>query len=304
MRAEPVRFAAGPDEARCVLGESPRWDAATGRLLWVDIPAGRVHHFDPVVGATGVHELGELVSAIVRCADGWLVGVRRGVQFRDKNFALVAEVSDLPIGADTRLNDAAADRAGRLLIGSLATDGRPGAGRLLRVDPDGSHTTLLDGLDISNGLAFSVDESVLFHVDSGARTVRAHAYDSARGALGDSEIFYRHPADGGVPDGIAFDAEGGLWVAMWGGSRVIRLDGSGRVDVQVAVPARQPSSVCFGGAGLDHLYVTTAADGLADPADGDGRLYVCRPGVVGRVQNPVSTTPITWSDSSTRNRAR
>ncbi|MBN6056685.1 SMP-30/gluconolactonase/LRE family protein, partial [Nonomuraea sp. RK-328] len=75
-------------------------------------------------------------------------------------------------------------------------------------------------------------------------------------------VLARFPSGGGAPDGMAIDAEGCLWIAMWGGGRLVRLDPEGRLLSEVPVPVAQPSSCAFGGPDLDVLYVTTAREGL------------------------------------------
>ena len=80
----------------------------------------------------------------------------------------------------------------------------------------------------------------MFHTDSGTRVIRGYAYDDETGSLGAGEAFYKHPDDGAVPDGITVDADGGLWVALWDGARIIHLDTSGRVDDEVPVDADDP----------------------------------------------------------------
>lgn len=290
---------------RCELGESPRWDPVGRRLYWVDLLAGLVHALDPATGRMHTVDVGRPVSALARHADGWVVGVETGVQWRDATFELVREVA-LPVPGRVRLNDGELDPAGRFLVGSLSYDGVPGLGALFQVDPSGEYRVLLHDLDISNGIAFTADGRTMYHVDSGPRLVRRYGYDPATGALDDGVDFYEHPNDGAVPDGVTLDAAGGLWVALWGGGRVVRLDPDGRTTAAIDVEATQPSSVEFGGPYRDVLYITSARDGL--PAgrltDADGLLYAARPDVPGAAQKLVRLTPTTRSESSTRNSAR
>ncbi|WP_163566685.1 SMP-30/gluconolactonase/LRE family protein [Fodinicola feengrottensis] len=80
-----------------------------------------------------------------------------------------------------------------------------------------------------------------------------------------------------MPDGIAVDAQGGLWVALWDGGRVIRLDATGHVTAQVSVPALRVTSVAFGDEDLRTLYLTTARTGLNEATlkayPGSGRVH-------------------------------
>jgi sugar lactone lactonase YvrE len=85
-----------------------------------------------------------------------------------------------------------------------------------------------------------------------------------------------------MPDGMTIDAEGGLWVALWGGGAVHRYTPDGRLDTVVEVPADQVSACTFGGAELADLFITTSRQDLppeAEPAA--GALFHLRPGVTG-----------------------
>jgi sugar lactone lactonase YvrE len=288
--AQPRTVSAAPV---CELGESPRWDAAGGRLWWVDLLAGWVHRLDPALGTVETTDVGQPVSALAAHRHGWVVAVETAVQYRDPGFALLHEVPVLSRPTLVRMNDAALDPAGRFLVGTLAYDGRRGAGALYRIDDRGV-AVLLDGLDISNGIAWTSDGRTLYHVDSGPGTIHAYGYDPATGTLGQGRIFYRHPAADGVPDGIALDALGGLWVAIWGGGKVIRLDPAhGQITDTIVVDAVQPAGVCFGGPLLDTLYITSARVGLDRPAHGDGALYAAGTAVPGQAHMLVPATPPT-----------
>jgi sugar lactone lactonase YvrE len=85
-----------------------------------------------------------------------------------------------------------------------------------------------------------------------------------------------------VPDGLTVDADGGVWVAVWGGGAVLRHDPGGRVREALEVPAELVTSCAFGGPGLDRLYITTAAG----PGEHAGALFVCEPGVTGQPGQP------------------
>ncbi|MBX6384584.1 MAG: SMP-30/gluconolactonase/LRE family protein, partial [Microbispora sp.] len=176
-----------------------------------------------------------------------------------------------------RMNDGVADPAGRFWAGSMAYDGTPGAGSLYRVDPDGTVVTVLTGLTIPNGPAFSPDGTRLYLADSARGVIDAYPLDPRTGALGTPEPLIR--LDGESPDGMTVDDEGFLWTAIWGGSRVLRVSPYGEIDREVRLPCRQPSSVAIGGADGTRLLVTSARYGLTDPAPADGALWTCDAGV-------------------------
>ena len=249
-------------DARAHLGEGPSWSAADGRLLWVDITAGEVHALDPVTGLDDVVQVGEDVGAVVPTdRPGTVaVAVRRGLGLlADGAVTLLADVHG--DDASIRMNDGKADPQGRFVAGSMAYDFAPGAASLYRLEHDGSLTTLLDGLTVSNGLAWSADGRTLWFVDTGSPQVDRLTYgdDGVSGRALAVDL----SAEVGSPDGMTVDAEGMLWVAMWGGSAVLRVSPvDGRVVDRVELPVTQPTSCAFGGPDLATLFVTSARYGL------------------------------------------
>jgi sugar lactone lactonase YvrE len=174
----------------------------------------------------------------------------------------------------------------------MALNAAPGVGALLRVDPDLAVVTRLTGLAIPNGLGWSPDGRTMYFTDSTWGEVRAYPYDPATGTMGEGRTLVRladdgSVPDGSVPDGLTVDAEGCLWVALWGGSQVVRVAPDGAVVGRVLLPVSRVTSCAFGGDQLADLYITTArGDDPANPADPAreplaGGLFRCRPGVRG-----------------------
>ena len=158
---------------------------------------------------------------------------------------------------------------------------RSGAGSLYRVDSDGTVTRIVAGLSIANGPAFSPDGQSMYLADSAVGTVDRYDLDPDTGDLGDRTSFVRIEPQDGLPDGMTVDAEGCLWVALWGGGAVRRYRPDGLLDRTIALPVAQPTSVCLGGPdGLD-LFITSASVGLADPGPDDGALLHVRADVPG-----------------------
>ncbi|MFG2043543.1 SMP-30/gluconolactonase/LRE family protein [Dactylosporangium sp. NPDC048998] len=287
--SEPARYTARPATAGAyALGEGPVWDADRSRLLWVDIVGGTVHEgrLDPAAGAvtpTGSWSFGGTVGAVAVTAGGELLVAERHTLTRvgaDGARAPVARV--LPDGRASRLNDGAVDPAGRFLVGSLAQDRRRGEEILVRLDAAG--VTVLDAdLDLSNGLAWSPAGDRFYSVDTVPGLVRVRDYDPGTGAVGPRRDLFSI-ADG-YPDGMCVDADGNLWIAVWGGARVECRDPGGDLLAVVAVDAPHTSSVAFAGPDLDVLVVTTATAELS-PRDlarhpDSGRLFTARVGARG-----------------------
>ncbi|HMO58075.1 MAG TPA: SMP-30/gluconolactonase/LRE family protein [Roseiflexaceae bacterium] len=275
-------------DAGATLAEGPVWDIAAQRLYWVDILEHRVHTFDPQHGTQQVFDIGQYVGAAVpRRSGGLILAIQHGFAHLDLASGTITQLvdveADLP---DNRFNDGKCDPAGRFWAGTMSLSGRQGAGSLYRFDPDQTVHRMVSDVSISNGLAWKSDLTTMYYIDTPTLTVTALDYDHARGAVANRRVVITIPDGQGGPDGMTIDAEGMLWVAHWGGSCVTRWDpAQGRLLQQFDIPAAQVTSCCFGGPGLDELYITTASYGLsaearaAQPAAGG--IFRVRPGVQG-----------------------
>jgi len=182
-----------------------------------------------------------------------------------------------------RMNDGACDRAGRFFAGTKAEDDAPGAGALYRLDPDHVVTLVVADVTISNGIGWSPDERLMYYIDSQVNRVDVFDYDPATGQIEGRRPFAAVGKDDVAPDGLTVDADGGVWVAVWGGYAVLHHDSAGNVIETVDLPAAARVSSCvFGGPDLDRLYITTAAG----PGESAGALFVCEPGVTGQPSHP------------------
>lgn len=294
---------------RATLGEGPCYDPATGALYWVDIPACRVHE-RAADGAVRSWDVGQPVGAVVVRARGGLVLAARD------GFLALDLVSDAARASDTasrwprsggspsgasgpvsdaitplaplglppgvRMNDGACDAAGRFLAGSMADDESPGCGTLYRLDPDHAVAELIAGVTISNGIGWSPDGTLMYYIDSPTRRVDVLDYDPVTGAISDRRTFAAIDAGDAMPDGLAVDAEGGVWVALWDGGAVLRFAPDGRLRQAVDLPCPRVTSCAFGGPDLATLYITTAAG----PGDQGGELFRVPAGVAGLSASP------------------
>ncbi len=275
-------------DARAILGEGPCWDPRSNRLYWVNIRGCDVHEFDPATGRDRAIRVPRHVGCVVlRETGGALVALQDGLAELDLGTGqLTPIVNPEPGRADILFNDGKCDPAGRFWVGTKAYANTPGAGSLYCLDTDRTVRRRLQDVTISNGLAWSLDARRMYYIDSMAGEVSVFDYDAASGAIANRRTAARIPRGMGVPDGMTIDAEGKLWVALWGGHRVVRLDpDTGNCLETVPMPVTCPSSCCFGGRGMDELYITSAWIELqpearaAEPAAGG--LFRCRPGVRG-----------------------
>ncbi|MGI5171089.1 SMP-30/gluconolactonase/LRE family protein [Spirillospora sp. CA-253888] len=255
--------------ARARLGEGPTWHSAAGVLLWVDILESEVHAYDPATGRDGVRRTGQHVGAAKpRAGGGLVVNLRDGVGLYDADGAF-RWLAEHPVPG-CRGNDAAVGPDGALWAGSMRYDEAPGGGRLRRVSPDGATTTVLDDVTISNGIAWSPDGRLMYYADTPTGRIDVFAFHPETGASG-RRTFTTVP---GLPDGLTVDADGRVWVALWGGGRVLCHTPEGRLDRTIEVPATQTTACAFGGPDLRDLYVTTAAEGASEGDAHAGALFV------------------------------
>lgn len=274
-----------------VLSEGPNWDAAAGRVGWVDIEAGRILSAPWVDGDLGPATsiaTGEYVGVAFPIGGGrYIAALTRELAIVDADGGIQRSRPLTPEG--TRFNDGAVDPAGRLLVGTLALTEEGEDHQLLRLEHDGTVTVLDDDLRLSNGLGWSPDGTVLYSIDTPRNTVFRRSYDSATGAVGAREVFLELD---GHPDGMTVDASGNLWIAIWGGFEVRCYDASGaRVeDATIAVDAPHVSSVAFVGPSLDVVAITSSSRDLS-PAERErwphaGGLFTAAPGVRGLAPTP------------------
>lgn len=273
-------------DARAELAECPRWDNDHERLLWVDINAGALHRLDPVSGHDECWQLGQAVGAVaLRERGGVVLAVRDGFALFDfADLTLVAPVeADQPA---SRMNDGACDASGRFLAGTMACDATPGAGALYCLRPDLTVVQLIGGTTIPNGIGWSPDGATMYFADSATGRVDRFSYDLESGRLGPPRSWLRIIDVEGVPDGLTVDADGAIWVCVWGAGEVRRYAPDASLLAVVELPVPQPSACVFGGSQLDELYITTAWEDLGverrAASASSGGIFRATPGVHGR----------------------
>ncbi|MBX7268619.1 SMP-30/gluconolactonase/LRE family protein [Micromonospora sp. Llam7] len=261
---------------RLELGEGLRW--VDDRLVLVDLLAGRLLEANGA-GPAPLRELRRLdvpLGAVAPVADrpgDLLAAAGTGVSLLPVTGdprPVVDLVGDAP--EPTRMNDAVADPHGRFWAGSMTYAGIPGGGTLYRLNPGAVPVPAVTGLTIPNGPAFDATGTTMYLADSPPGEVDRFTVDPGTGDLHGREPFLRlAPADGS-PDGMAVDAAGHLWVALWGGSAVRRYRPDGSLDREIRLPAAQPAGICLGGPGLRRLFIGTARLGLTSPGPTDGAV--------------------------------
>jgi sugar lactone lactonase YvrE len=260
--------------------EGPVWSQSWGGLRFVDMFAGDLLTLQDG-GVERLHVGTVAAFHRPRASGGYVVATERTVRVADDpDESPGASAADLRLPRGTRFNDGGCSPAGTLYAGTMAWDASAGGGQLLRITAAGSVDVVLDGVGISNGLAFSPDGSRAYYADTA--TGRVDVFDNEDDRLVRRRPFVTVQAHEGAPDGLTVDSEGGVWVALWGGGAVHGYDASGRLQQVVTLPARQVSACTFGGPDLATLFVTTSRENLPEHEDPEaGSVFGVQPGARG-----------------------
>jgi sugar lactone lactonase YvrE len=267
----------------CKLGEGPRWSQRERCLWWIDIVGRRILRWDPASGDLKTWPVpGDIGMLAEREQGGLLVALRDGLYDFDPVSGVCTALGashDQDV-AQFRFNDGACDAAGRLWVGTI---GPKSKAHFYRFAPGLGRTLIRDDITCSNGIAWSPDGATMYYIDTPTRQVMAYPFDSGSGALGDGRVAISVPEDRGHPDGCCMDAEGMLWIGLWGGGGLLRCNpADGSIIDTVTVPgARNVTACSFGGPNLDVLYITTAGGGEAGQPENAGFLFAVEPGVHG-----------------------
>lgn len=268
------------------LGESPVWDEHNRLLYFIDITGGKINVLTPQAQVANVYQSTSCIGALALTDRGNLIFTEDAqVAILDLKEGVVhMHSAAVPGRIGYRFNDGASDPQGRFITGLMDAGPNRKAGALYRYDNELNAQLVHRNIALPNGLAWSQDGQTLFFVDSVARTIFRASY-STTGELGPVMLFAETPAELGRPDGIALDQAGGLWVCQFNGGCLLRYDRYGYLSDRITMPVPRPTSCCFGGEGLDTLFITTARFAMtplelaAYPDAGD--LYAIRPAIAG-----------------------
>ena len=276
----------------CLLGEGGFWHPTRQSFFWVDIDGRSLHEYNILDKKVSSWNFPDRPSMIALDKQDQLVlvfqsGVAK-VDLQTEKLSWLLDVEkDIP---DNRTNDGGVDICGRLWIGTMNVKFKEGAGSLYCVAADLSITKKIQSLAIPNGLVWSLDNQVMYHIDSPTRKVRAYRFDSKTGSIEFEKVAITVPEEIGSPDGMCIDEEGMLWIAHWNGFGVYRWDPiRGILLDKIDVPVPQVSSCTFGGSNMDQLFITTAREGFSaaqsEKYPDSGSVFIAQPGVKGVKKN-------------------
>ena len=275
-------------EKDALVGEGSIWHVDEQVLYWVDILSHELYIYDPADGSNRTIPTCQAVgTVVVRQSGGLVVALHNGFAHLDLTSEKIT-----PLGTDpersipgNRFNDGKCDPAGRLWAGTMEFKGAKGEGALYCLDTDHSVSEKVSAVSVSNGIVWTADKQTMYFIDSGLNNVRAYDYAIDSGDISNERVVVENEGPG-VFDGMAIDAEGNLWIAVYGGSCVKRYNPrDGALLRELQLPMVNCTSCAFGGAQLDELYVTSACQGMDEAAKKAqplaGSLVRLDPGVAG-----------------------
>ncbi len=281
--------------SRCYLGEGPVWDDERKSCFWVDIENGILYQYHWLDKTVKSWKFNHKVTLVIPDDNGSLIlALDRSIQRFDpesKKLEWLAGVDNSLI--ENRCNDGRCDSYGRLWIGTMNMNLTENCGALYCVNEQLQVAKKLEGVSISNGLAWSSDNTRLFYIDTPTQVVKSFLFNEETGEI----IFEKNviviPEETGSPDGMTIDEEGMLWIAHWGGHGVYRWNPlDGKLISKIEVPAPHVTSCAFVGDDLDHLIITTARQNLSEndllQYPGSGDVFVAQTKVKGTRQNKCS----------------
>lgn len=272
------------------LGEGPVWDADSQSLYYVDINGAAILRYDYAENKTysakidGVDPISPII--LIEGKPGqYVLGAGNKIVLvswdgRSEKGALLKTLYDLGESQKhVRFNDGKVDPKGRLYAGTMQLETlgdilQQKEGKLYRFDgkAGGEFQVLKGGISISNGLTWNEKINKFYYIDSAALDIKE--FDVLEnGDLQNETVLYDLRVDGKNPgyvgDGMTDDVDGNLYVATWGGSKLLKVNPKTRqIEKEIAIPAKQVTSAAFGGPGMDELFVTTAHTANQEPPAG------------------------------------
>lgn len=268
-----------------VLGEGPLWHPIEKCLYWVDIVAANLYRLNNDNSLDKFTMPSEISSIAWRAKGGLIAALKDRFVTIDTKTGTTQNIA-LPLQdmKNVMFNDGKCDRQGRFWAGTKDIAEQEPVGALYCLNKS-NVIEMLNGFTVSNGIAWNLDNNLMYICDSPARQIYQYEFDSIHGRLGKMEVFAQIRKEEGFPDGLTVDSKGYLWSCHWDGWQITRYAPTGEIDSIFSMPVPRPTSCCFGGPDLATLYVTSASINLtaAQLADApqSGMVFAIETGIKG-----------------------
>lgn len=268
----------------CELGEGPFWDSKRSRLHWVDIIGKKI--ISQNLDGSNIHvlEVDGNPGCVVLSDDGTMVaGVDNQISSLDGDGNLLRVLADTNEGSGLRFNDGKCDPSGRFWVGSMDRKEKNKLGSLYSWNSIEGLVNREQGVTVSNGMGWSPDNSLFYYIDSLTREVSVYDFDLSTGSINNKRRFIGFSEEDGFPDGMTIDNEGRLWIAFWGGSKIMCVNPDSKaIEEVVNFPVSKITSCAFGGKKMNRLFVTSAKVQVnEDDEPMAGKTFVLNVGVTG-----------------------
>ena len=248
------------------LAESPLWNKWRNSIVYIDINDQMVHEYKLEDQSLQSIKFDAMVGTVLLVDEVFIIAteanrlVKVNLDTHEKEYLI-----EVPMAVDMRINDGKCDETGRVFVGSILSERdvekRFEKGSFYSIETTGEIKVHQDKLTISNGMAWNVAEQLMYFTDTYTQAIKTYKYDKLTGGMEYKEIAVNIPKEMGGPDGFTIDVEGMLWIALFGGHAVIRVNPStGEIISRIDVPNKNVTCCIFGGEQLDTLYITTAGD--------------------------------------------
>ncbi len=267
------------------LGESPLWHPKEQLLYWVDICAHpAIYSYNPASQELRSTPLSVTLTALGwRESGGFIAATRSGFATWRPRTGLILRGNPEADHLNARLNDGAVDPQGRFWAGSMQVGAQSSS--LYRYNTNHTWDQADSGFIVSNGITWSPDQKTMYVTDSFQHVIYAYNYEASTGSIANRHVWVDTSAEPGVPDGLTVDNLGGIWSVFCRGWKIIRYQPSGEKDFEITIPVECPTSLAFGGAALDTLFITSSS-GLVKPENRPaqpwaGNLFILQTGFTG-----------------------
>lgn len=246
------------ENVKAVHGEGPVWDPVSQQLYWVDISEGNFFRGKLSDNKVETYPVGQPVGVLALMEEEKVImGVKEGIGIYSLPEKRLQLIFTLPKSGDIRFNDGTVDPQGRFVAGTMQTNGETPVGKLYSMDAGQKVIILKEALFIPNGMKWSRDNKTFFLTDTPKHVIYAFDYEPETGKIFNQRHYIDFEKDE-FPDGMCLDEDGGFWVALWGGSKILRFDKTGKRLDQIKLPVPYTTSCCFGGANKNMLFITTS----------------------------------------------